>query len=110
MLLMKSLHIQQCQYLFIGDRLDEYYTIEDLKVRGWTESIIRDHLGKPDKEHPDKKSSLRRPIGFYARERVHEAEQDAAKDDLTKIREGRDLAKRALRLKKQRELDRRRRN
>ena len=107
---MKSLCIQQCQYLFFGDRLDEFYTIEDLKVRGWTEAIIRDHLGKPDKEDPDKGSSLRKPIGFYLRERLHEAEQGAAKNDLAKNREGRELAKRALRLKKQRELDRRRRN
>ena len=43
------------------------------------------------------------PIGFYAKERVYEAEKGTAKNDLDKIREGRELAKLALRLKKQRQ-------
>ena len=62
--------------------MSDYYTVEDLKDRGWTETTIRDHLGKPDKEHPNKQSSLRKPIGFYAKERVLEAEKSRAKRDL----------------------------
>ena len=85
--------------------MSDYYTVEDLKDRGWTETTIRDHLGKPDKERPNARSSLRKPIGFYEKQRVIEAELGGAKHDLAKIKEGRDLAKRALRLKKQRQQD-----
>ena len=81
--------------------MSDYYTIEDLKDRGWTEAIVRNHLGKPDKRHPNKQSSLRKPIGLYSKDRVLDVEKGAAKNDLAKIKEGRDLAKRALRLKKQ---------
>ncbi len=28
--------------------MTDYYTTADLKERGWTDSIIKQHLGKPD--------------------------------------------------------------
>jgi len=83
--------------------LSDYHTVENLKDRGWTEAMVRNHLGKPDEVRSNERSSLRKPISLYAKERVYEAEKGTAKNDLDKIREGRELAKRALRLKKQKQ-------
>ena len=79
--------------------MTDYYTTADLKEHGWTDSIIKQHLGKPDRVRPNPQGRLRSKIKLFAVDRVHELEGGKAKADLEKISEARDLAKRALMLK-----------
>ena len=80
--------------------MTDYYTTEELKERGWMDSIIKQHLGKPDDTRADPHGRLRTRIKLFAVDRVHELESGKAKADLEKISEARDLARRALMLKK----------
>ena len=80
--------------------MTEYFTIEQLKQRGWTTDMVRMHLGKPDDLRPDPNGRLRKPIKLYSTDRVHTLEAGAAKADLGKLAEAQELAKRALSLKK----------
>ena len=81
------------------EAMTDYYTTANLKKRGWTDSIIKQHLGKPDDVHANPQGRLRARIKLFAVDRVHELEFGRAKADLEKISEARNLAKRALMLK-----------
>ena len=80
--------------------MTDYYTTADLKERGWTDSIIKQHLGKPDRVTPNPHGRLRTKIKLFAVDRVHELEGGTAKADLEKISDARDLVRRAQILKK----------
>ena len=80
--------------------MTDYYTTTDLKERGWTDSIVKQHLGKPDGVRANPQGRLRAKIKLFAVDRVHELEGGKAKADLEKISDVRDLARRALMLKK----------
>ena len=80
--------------------MTDYYTTADLKERGWTDSIIKQHLGKPDGVRPNPHGRLRAKIKLFAVDRVHELEGGTAKADLEKTSDARDLVRRALLLKK----------
>ena len=82
------------------ETMTDYYTTEELKERGWTNSIIKQHLGRPDESRANSQGRLRSKIKLFAVDRVHELEGGKAKADLEKISEARDLARRALMLKK----------
>jgi len=43
--------------------MTDYYTT-DLKERGWTDSIIKQHLGKPDGARPNPQGRLRASLRF----------------------------------------------
>ena len=75
--------------------MDDYFTTEQLKARGWTSRMIKAHLGKPDATQPDPRGRLRKPIQLYARDRVLHVEGSTARDDLGKLSQARDLARRA---------------
>lgn len=83
--------------------MDDYFTTEQLKARGWTSRMIKAHLGKPDATQADPRGRLRKPIQFYARDRVLHIEGTAARDDLGKLNEARDLARRAAAVRTNRE-------
>ena len=80
--------------------MQDHYTSEQLKERGWTSSMIKAHLGNPDDQTADPNGQLRKPAKLYQIERVHAAEAGPARSELKKLREAVELAKRALRLKK----------
>ncbi len=80
--------------------MDEHYTTQQLKDRGWTARMIETHLGKPDETKADPKGRLRKQIELYRQDRVHVAEAGAAQADHGKFSEARDLARRALSMKK----------
>jgi hypothetical protein len=82
--------------------MDDYFTTEQLKARGWTSRMIKAHSGKPDATQPDPRGRLRKPIQLYARDRVLHIEETAARDDLGKLIEARDLARRAVAARKNR--------
>jgi len=44
--------------------MTDYYTTADLKERGWTDSIIKQHLGKPDGARPNPQGRLRASLRF----------------------------------------------
>ena len=50
--------------------MDDYFTTEQLKARGWTSRMIKAHLGKPDTTQPDPRGLLRKPIQLYSRDMV----------------------------------------
>ena len=81
--------------------MDEYYTTQQLKDRGWTARMIETYLGKADETKADPKGRLRKSIELYRQDRVHAAEAGTAQVELGKISEARDLARRALSMKKQ---------
>ena len=81
--------------------MDEHYATQQLKDRCWTARMIEVHLGKADETKADQKSRLRKPIKLYRQARVHAAEVCTAQAELGKIAETRDLALRALLMKKQ---------
>ena len=74
----------------------DHYTVEGLQARGWTTSMIRTYLRKPDDQRSNPHGRLRKAISLYQVDRVHDLEAGAAKHDLEKMAEGRALAKRAL--------------
>ena len=76
--------------------MDDYFTTEQLKARGWTSRMIKAHLGKRDATQPDPRGRLRKPIQLYARDRVLNIEGTAARDELGKLNQARDLARRAV--------------
>ena len=80
--------------------MQDYYTTEQLKDRGWTSLMIKAHLGKADEQRSDPNGRLRKTVKLYRIERVHAAEVGAARSDLQKRSEATALAKRALQLKK----------
>lgn len=80
--------------------MDEYFTIEQLKARGWTGLMIKSHLGKPDEQRSDPSGRLRKPIKLYRRDRVLSLEAGAAQGELEKLSEAKTLARRAIELKK----------
>jgi hypothetical protein len=80
--------------------MQDYYTTEQLKDRGWTSLMIKIHLGKADEQISDPNGRLRKIVKLYRIERVHAAETGAARSDLEKRLEAPALAKRALQLKK----------
>ena len=82
--------------------MDDYFTTEQLKARGWTSRMIKAHLGKPDTTQPDPRGRLRKPIQLYARDRVLHIQGTAARNDLGKINQARDLARRAAAARKNR--------
>jgi len=57
----------------VGRLVPEYLTRKDLIARGWTEALIRDHLGHPD---GIRKLDGRRVKHYFSRNRVEEAELD----------------------------------
>ena len=57
--------------------------------------MIKAHLGKPDSTQADPRGRLRKAIQFYARDKVLHIEGTAARDDLDKLNQARDLARRA---------------
>jgi hypothetical protein len=75
--------------------MNDYYTTADLKERGWTDSIIKQHLGKPDGARTNPQGWFRARIELFAVHRVHELESGKVKADLEKISDTRDLARRA---------------
>ena len=75
--------------------MDDCFTTEQLKARGWTSRMIKAHLGKPDAAQADPRGRLRKRIQLYDRDRVLHSEGTAACDDLGKLNEARDLARRA---------------
>ena len=81
--------------------MDEHYTTQQLKDRGWTARMIETHLGKPDEMKADPKGRLRKQIKLYHQDRVQAAEGGTARADLGKLSEARDLARRAMAMKKQ---------
>ena len=82
--------------------MDDYFTTEQLKARGWTSRMIKAHLGKPDATKPDPRGRLRKPILLYACDRVLHIEGTAARADLGKLNQARDLARRAAAARKNR--------
>jgi hypothetical protein len=80
--------------------MSEYYTTEQLKDRGWTSSMVKAHLGKPDDQRSNPNGPLKKPVKLYRIERVHAAEDGPARSEIEKLEEAVELAKRALRLKK----------
>ncbi|MGI9522807.1 MAG: hypothetical protein ACR2PG_14295, partial [Hyphomicrobiaceae bacterium] len=40
--------------------MDDHYTTEQLRARGWTGSMIKAHLGKPDEQRSDPKGDFGR--------------------------------------------------
>ena len=75
--------------------MDDYFTTEQLRARGWTSRMIKAHLGKPDATQADPRGRLRKAIQLYARDKVLHIEGTAARDDLDKLNQVRDLARRA---------------
>jgi hypothetical protein len=82
--------------------MQDHYTTEQLKERGWTSSMIKAHLGKADEQRSNPNGPLRKPVNLYRIERVHVAEAGPASSDMKKQDEAVSLAKRALQLKKSR--------
>ncbi len=80
--------------------MDDYYTTEQLKARGWTALMIKAHLGRPDDQRSDPSGRLRKPIKLYRRDRVLSLEAGAAQADLEKLSEAKTFARRAQELKK----------
>ena len=75
--------------------MDDYFTTEQLRARGWTSRMIKAHLGKPDATQADPRGRLRKAIQLYPRDKVLHIEGTAARDDLDKLNQARDLARRA---------------
>ena len=65
--------------------MTDYYTTADLKDRGWTDGVIKQHLGESD-------GSRANPNAVH---RVHELESGKARAKLEKISDARELAWRA---------------
>ena len=80
--------------------MDDYYTTEQLKARGWTALMIKTHLGRPDGQRSDPSGRLRKSIKLYRRDRVLSLEAGAAQADLEKLSEAKTFARRAQELKK----------
>jgi hypothetical protein len=80
--------------------MQDHYTTEQLRDRGWTSLMIKADLGKADEERSDPNGLFRKTVKLYRIERVHAAETGAAHSDLEKRCEATALAKRALQLKK----------
>lgn len=47
-----------------------YWTATSLKARGWTQKMVEQHLGEPDKEIDNPKYKVASPMRLYARCRV----------------------------------------
>ena len=80
--------------------MEDHYTTEQLKARGWSASMIKTHLGEPDERKPDPNGRLRKSVELYRIERVHACEVGGACADLEKLSQARALAERAIQLKK----------
>jgi hypothetical protein len=52
-----------------------YFTLTELKARGWTEAIIRDQLGEPDAKRTNPCFLAAAPVCLYLRTRVASVEQ-----------------------------------
>jgi hypothetical protein len=78
--------------------MQDYYTTEQLRDRGWASLMIKAHLGKDDEERSDPNRRLRRTVKLNRIARVHAGEAGAARSDLEKRSEATALAKRALQL------------
>jgi hypothetical protein len=85
--------------------MDNYFTAEQLRARGWTSRMIKTHLGKPDATQPNPRGRLRKPIQLFGHDRVLLIEGSTARDDLGKLNEARDLARRAVAARKNRKTD-----
>ena len=79
--------------------MQDCYTTEQLRDRGWTSLMIKAHLGNADEQRSDPNGRLRKTVKLYRIERVHAAETGPARSDLEKRSEATALAKRALELK-----------
>lgn len=55
-----------------------YITVPQLKKRGWTDSMIRDHLGSCDSTRPNPHYTSAAPMRLYLMERVEAVEQSEA--------------------------------
>ncbi len=75
--------------------MTDYYTTADLKDRGWTDGVIKQHLGKSDGSRANPNGRLRARIKLFAVHRVHELESGKARAKLEKISDARELAWRA---------------
>jgi hypothetical protein len=80
--------------------MQDHYTTEQLKERGWTSSMIKFHLVQPDEERADPNGPLKKSVELYRTERVHAAEDGPARSELKTLEEAVVLAKRALQFKK----------
>jgi len=80
--------------------MSEFYTTKQLRDCGWTCSLVKAHLGAPDKQRADPNGHLRKPVKLYRIERVHAAEAGSARSEFKKLEEAIALAKRTLRLEK----------
>ena len=80
--------------------MQDHYTTEQLRDRGWTSLMIQTHLRKDDEQKSDPNGRLRKSVKLYRIERVHAAEASAARSDFEKWSEATVLAKRALQLQK----------
>ena len=56
------------------NRADDYAGAPTLRERGWTDAMIRDLLGKPDKLRPNPRYRSAAPMRLWAWPRVHEIE------------------------------------
>lgn len=52
----------------------EFLTVARLKERGWTDALIRDHLGNPDKTKRNPHYASAAPMKLYALERIEDQE------------------------------------
>lgn len=55
--------------------MDEHITVTELKKRGWTDTIIRDYLGEPDRYETNYRYRSAAPIRLYHRERAEIVER-----------------------------------
>jgi hypothetical protein len=62
--------------------MQDHYTTEQLRDRGWTSLMIKADLGKTDEERSDPNGLLGKTVKLYRIERVHAAETGAAHSDL----------------------------
>jgi len=73
----------------------DFFIKTELKERGWTDALIRDYLGNPDKEK--KHSSYNSIIKFYRTDKVEKAEsKEDFKKALEKSSERKKSAKKAV--------------
>jgi len=75
--------------------MDDHFTAQELRARGWTGRIIKAHLGKPDATRADQRGRLHKQHALYNRDRVLQAERNSAEADLAKLAEARALARAA---------------
>jgi hypothetical protein len=56
---------------------ETYLTMADLRERGWTDAMIRDHLGEPDATRPNPRYRSGAPMKLYQPARAESAEAAA---------------------------------